>query len=79
MRVTVHGAAKSGKSTVAILIESALKKAGIDVVMHDEELHPSFFLPDAQNDRLAVLADRGTIIHLWTEHSARPVRREGDA
>jgi ABC-type nitrate/sulfonate/bicarbonate transport system ATPase subunit len=57
LSVAVFGRAGTGKSTVAIIIADALKAAGINVTVRDEDTHPEA-LVNNQESRLTVLKDR---------------------
>lgn len=55
-KILISGAATAGKSTVAQLIEDALAKAGVSVVVFDDQPR---FSEEAQADRLKSLVEQG--------------------
>ena len=65
MKITVSGTTNSGKTTIAQLIEEALRKAGFEVnnLDPDEQATP----PELQETRVRALASRGLRIPIFVE------------
>jgi len=55
--ITISGTAKSGKTTLAVLIQKALKDAGIESIIHNEDTSASMVFAN-QDKRLKALSGR---------------------
>ena len=57
LSITVFGRAGTGKTTITQIIANALKEAGIDVVVRDEDTLPEAIIITSQPARVERLAE----------------------
>jgi len=55
--ITISGTARAGKTTLAVLIQKALKDAGIESIIHNEDAKASVVFAN-QDERLKALSAR---------------------
>ncbi len=74
MVITITGTVQEGKSTVAKLVQDALKGEGFVVELHDEELAPEWYDPTLQAKRVKSLKADNLAIEIRTIQVVR-IRR----
>lgn len=62
MKITIEGACAEGKTTVSLLIERALREAGLTVGNWDYDVRNSCAHPQLQDRRVKALAARDNLI-----------------
>ena len=66
LKITITGETASGKTTIALLIQEALMKAGFGVHNADLDVEYGTHYPDLQPKRVEALVERDTLIDIET-------------